>query len=237
MSHARLHSTFMYRLRAIEREIFKHKKNNFFCRSGYDHILLQSYLVPHLFESRCRPKLEKRGNKVSAIRTNVGVHFRDATKLLSPSTNLRSFGKLFNLEQVKAHFPFGILRSVNVLQDKELPRDPRLWKSDLTGNDPITEAEIEEAHQLFVKTGCQCLGDYLTTYLKLDVVILYKAMQEWRLSLKNLVHLDFVENNRYTIAGFSNLAGLKLAAKNKRFGIFFPNNSQIYRLLRRGMRG
>ncbi len=181
--------------------------------------------------------MEKRGNKVSAIRTNVGVHFRDAVKLLSPSTNLRSFGKLFDLEQVKAHFPFGILNSVQVLQNKDLPRDPKLWKSDLTGSDPITEAEIEEAHQLFLKDGCKCLGDYLTTYLKLDVVILYKALQEWRKSLKTLVSIDFVENNKYTIAGFSNLAGLKLAAKNKRFGIFFPNNSQVYRLLRRGMRG
>ena len=174
---------------------------------------------------------------MSAIRTKIGVHFRDAVKLLSPSTNLRSFGKLFNLEQVKAHFPFGILNSVKVLQDKELPRDPKMWRSDLTGSDPITEAEIEEAQALFVKDGCQCLGDYLITYLKLDVVILYKAMQQWRMSLKDLVSLDFVENNKYTIAGFSNLAGLKLAAKNKRFGIFFPNNSQIYRLLRLGMRG
>ncbi len=199
--------------------------------------MLQSYLVPHLFETKCRPKLEKRGNKVSAIRTCVGVHFRDAVKLLSPSTNLRSFGKLFNLEQVKAHFPFGILNSVKVLQNKELPRDPKLWRSDLTGNDPITAAEIEEAQALFVRDGCQCLGDYLIAYLKLDVVILYKALQEWRKSLKNLVSMDFVENNKYTIAGFSNLAGLKLAAKNKRFGIFFPNNSQMYRLLRLGMRG
>ena len=216
----------------------REKKISFFCcSSGYDHILLQSYLVPHLFETKCRPKMEKRGNKVSAICTNIGVHFRDAVKLLSPSTNLRSFGKLFNLEQEKAHFPFGILRSVRVLENKELPRDPKLWKSDLTGSDPITEAEIEEAHQLFVKNGCQCLGDYLITYLKLDVVILYRALQEWRKSLKNLVAIDFIENHKYTIASFSNLAGLKLAAKNKRFGIFFPNNSQIYRLLRLGMRG
>ena len=200
-------------------------------------MLLQSYLVPYLYEKKFRPKLEKRGNKVSAIRTKGGIHFRDAVKLLSPSTNLRSFGKLFNLEQVKAHFPFGLLSSVNVLKLPQLPTDPKLWKSDLTGSDPITETEINEALRLFRESGCSNLGDYLITYLKLDVVILYKAMQEWRKSLKKLVDIDLVENNKYTIAGFSNLAGLKLAAKNKRFGIFFPNNSQIYRLLRKGMRG
>lgn len=208
-----------------------------FYRSGYDHILLQSYLVPHLFEQKCRPQLEKRGNKVSAIRTRLGIHFRDAVKLLSPSTNLRSFGQLFNLKQEKAHFPFGLLNSVSVLSQPELPNDPKLWKSDLTGTDPVTEAEIAEAQQLFVQAGCQNLGDYLTTYLKLDVVILYKSMQEWRKSLKSLVNIDLMENAKYTIAGFSNLAGLKLAARNKRFGVFFPNNSQVYRLLRRGMRG
>ena len=200
-------------------------------------MLLQSYLVPHLYEKKCRPALEKRGNKVSAIRTRWGIHFRDAAKLLSPTTSLRSFGQLFNLEQAKAHFPFGILNSVAVLDWPELPKDLKLWRSDLTGTTPITEAEIAEAERLFVDSGCKSVGDYLRTYLKLDVVILYKALQEWRLSLKQLVNIDFVENARYTIAGFSNLAGLKLAAKNRRFGIFFPNNSQTYRLLRRGMRG
>ena len=200
-------------------------------------MLLESYLVPHLFEKKCRPKLEKRGNKVTAIRTNMGIHFRDAVKLLSPSTSLRSFGKLFNLEQAKAHFPFALLTSVRDLSIPELPSDPAAWRSDLTGTEPITEIDIAEARRLFVESSCTNLGDYLKTYLKLDVIILYKALQEWRKSLKSVVGIDFVENNRYTIAGFSNLAGLKVASAGNRVGIFFPNNSQIYRLLRKGMRG
>ena len=200
-------------------------------------MLLQSYLVPHLFELKLAPKMEKRGNKVTTIRTKHGVHFRDAIKLLSPSTNLRSFGKLFNLEQAKAHFPFSLLTSVRVLEELRLPSDPKMWKSDLTGTDKITVEQIREAEKLFVEAGCSNLGDYLRAYLKLDVIILYKALQEWRKSLKDLVNIDFVESGKYTIAGFSNLAGLKIAAKNKRIGLFFPNNSQVYRLLRRGMRG
>ena len=62
------------------------------------------------------------GNKVTQIRTSSGISFRDMTKLLAPSTNLRSFGKLFNLEQVKAHFPFGLLTSVKILDLPELFR-------------------------------------------------------------------------------------------------------------------
>jgi hypothetical protein len=208
-----------------------------FFRSGYDHVLLESYLVPHLYEKKQRPKLEKRGNKVTQIKTFSGISFRDVTKLLAPSTNLPAFGRLFNLEQAKAHFPFGLLTSVRDLQIPELPQDPKLWKSELTGNAVITAEEIQEARALFESAGCSDLGDYLRSYLKLDVVILQKASQEWRRTLKTYVGVDFVEANKYTISSLSNYAGLKSAAGQNRIGTFFPNNSQTYRLLRAGMRG
>ena len=208
-----------------------------FPRSGYDHILLESYLVPYLFEKKVRPKMEKKGNKVTQIRTACGISFRDMTKLLAPSTNLRSFGKLFNLEQVKAHFPFGLLNSVKVLEQPELPLDLAAWKSDLTGNAKITREDVEEARRLFVEAGCQNLGDYLTAYLKLDVIILFKAGQEWRRTLKRVVGIDFIETSKYTISSLSNFAGLTVSANNRDIGAFFPNNSQTYRLLRLGMRG
>jgi len=198
---------------------------------------LESYLVPYLFEKGYGPKMEKRGNKVSNIKTRNGTSFRDITKLLAPSTNLRNFGRLFNLEQAKAHFPFGILTSVGVLNLPSLPSDPDSWKSDLTGGDKITREQISEAQQLFDSAGCRNLGDYLRAYLKLDVVILYKATQEWRKTLKTYVGIDFVETGKYTISSLSNLAGLKSSASQQHIGTFFSNNSQVYRLLRNGMRG
>ena len=209
----------------------------FLLRSGYDHILLESYLVPYLFEKKCRPKMEKKGNKVTQIRTFCGISFRDMTKLLAPSTNLRSFGKLFNLEQVKAHFPFGLLTSVKVLERPELPTDLSAWKSDLTGNAKITREDVDEAQRLFEAAGCQNLGDYLRAYLKLDVIILFKAGQEWRRTLHRVVGIDFIETSKYTISSLSNFAGLTVSAQNCDIGAFFPNNSQTYRLLRMGMRG
>ncbi len=209
----------------------------FFHSSGYDHILLESYLVPYLYEKKCRPKMEKKGNKVTQIRTSSGISFRDMTKLLAPSTNLRSFGKLFNLEQVKAHFPFALLSSVKVLQLPNLPTDLSAWKSDLTGNAKITRQDVDEAQALFEAAGCKNLGDYLEAYLKLDVIILFKAGQEWRRTLRRVVGIDFIETGKYTISSLSNLAGMTVSAKNRDIGAFFPNNSQIYRLLRLGMRG
>ena len=198
--------------------------------------MLQSYLVPYLFEGKFRPKLEKRGNKVTSISTRAGIVFRDVTKLLAPSTNLRSFGKLFGLEQAKAYFPFGILNSVSVLNQPSLPADPREWRSDLTG-DPLSNEQIAEAVNLFRTSNCTSVGDYLKTYLKLDVDILYLATQEWRKHLKSVIDLDFVETKKFTISSLSYLAGAKTCVRSQQLGHFFPNNSQVYRLLRLGMRG
>ena len=209
----------------------------YFFSSGYDHVLLESYLVPYLYEKKQRPRMEKRGNKVTQIRTFCGISFRDITKLLAPSINLRSFGKLFNLEQAKAHFPFGLLTSLAALEIPELPSDPHLWKSELTGNAAITQVEIAEAQTLFAAAECKNLGDYLRAYLKLDVIVLHRATQEWRKTLKTYVGVDFVEANKFTISSLSNYAGLKMSAAHNRIGNFFPNNGQYYRLLRAGMRG
>lgn len=173
---------------------------------------------------------------MSVIRTRNKVTFRDITKLLAPSASLRSFGKLFNLEQSKAHFPFGILDSIDVLNQSELPTDLSLWQSDLAGA-PFTEADLKEAQDLFIKAGCQTLGDYLKAYLSLDVEILLEATQKWRLHLKDLIGLDFIEHGKFTISSLSYTAGLKKSESNLRIGSFFPNNCQTYRLLRRGMRG
>jgi len=212
----------------------------FFCSSGYDHVLLVQYLVPHLFEQKFVPKLERRGNRVTSISTKNDVRFRDIAKMLAPSTNLRKFGQLFNLQQSKAHFPFKMLTSVKVLEHTSLPTDNNSWMSELSGN-TTTAADLDiikkEAFDLFEQAGCATVGDYLRTYLQLDVDILYKATQGWRKQLKSLINLDFVENGKFTISSLSYTAGLKKMESDRRIGHFFPNNSQMYRLLRRGMRG
>lgn len=201
------------------------------------------YLVPLLFEEKqLRGGPQKKGNKVSTILTKKGVQFRDITRLLAPSTNLRKFGQLFGLEQVKAHFPFGCLTSVSFLSQPRLPSDWQLWKSELSSSDgdsdePRLRQIIDEAQVLFEKANCRSVGDYLLAYLYLDVDILYRASQEWRKTLVSTVGLDFVESNRYTISGLSYTAGLKKLEMDRRVGSFFPNNSQMYRLLRLGMRG
>ena len=192
--------------------------------------MLSAYLVPHLFEKGFQPQLEKNGNKVTQIRTKNKIWFRDITKLLAPSTSLKKFGQLFNLEQCKAHFPFGILNSIEVLELDQLPTDLALWKSELTsGGGEFGHQELAEAQELFEKAGCKTLGDYLKAYLLLDVEILLEATQLWRSTLKKDVGLDFVESRKFTISSLAYEGSLKKAESNLRIGSFFPNNSQHYR--------
>jgi len=107
----------------------------------------------------------------------------------------------------------------------------------LTSSARITQAEIDEAQRLFEEAGCSTLGDYLKAYLKLDVDILYIATQCWRKELRGVVGVDFMEVSKFTISSLSYYAGLRVWEANRRIGSFFPNNSQVYRLLRQGMRG
>jgi len=176
---------------------------------------------------------------------SLGISFRDVTKLLAPSTNLRNFGKLFNLEQSKAHFPFKILTGVAVLDLPRLPQDLESWNDDLSKfgksltpkEEQDLRTKILEAEVLFEKAGCKSVGDYLKHYLKLDVQILFEATKGWRHQLYQLVGIDFVSSRKFTISSLSYTAGLKFSERKARIGNFFPNNSQHYRLLRQGMRG
>lgn len=198
-------------------------------------------MIPHLFEKQQRPKIEKRGSKVTSIRTKIGIVFRDITKMLAPGTNLRSFGQLFNLHQEKAHFPFSYLTSVEILKEPNLPGTNQIevWRSELNSfeNDDEIRKKILEAQNLFQQNKCKSIGDYLKTYLKLDVIILYKGIQEWRQALKKIIGIDFIESQNFTISSLANLAVGKSLCSRRHIGLFFPNNSQNYRLLRQGMRG
>lgn len=208
-----------------------------FYGSGYDMVMIEEYLLPYMFETKQRPKLDKKGDKVLLISTANGIKFRDITKLLAPSTNLRSFGKLFSLNVEKGHFPFKILQSLNSLLEPELPTSQYMWKSELTGAPTPSKKEIAEAIAIFKEKGFKNVGEYLEHYLILDVDILHKASNLWRKRLFNIIGLDFIDIKKFTISSFSYYANANTSAKLLRPGWFFPNNCQHYALLKRGMRG
>jgi len=193
-----------------------------------------------LVELSERPKVCKKGNRVTSITTRSGVEFRDIARLLAPSTSLRKFGQLFGLEQAKAHFPFSYLTSVERLRDSRLPQDLEIWRSDLTGEN-MTEEDLrkirDEAEEMWQKIGCRNVGDYLSGYLHLDIEILYEGAQKWIATLEDVLGLNLIELGKFTISSLSYCAGLKSSESRIRIGSFFPNNSQLYSVLRMGMRG
>lgn len=203
-------------------------------------MLLFQFLVPRLVELKERPQVCKKGNRVTSITTRRGVEFRDITRLLAPSTSLRKFGQLFGLEQAKAYFPFAYLTSVDRLDDDRLPDDLSVWRSELTAPD-VTDDELREirneAQILWQNLNCRNVRDYLAGYLQLDVDILHEGVQRWTASLEDVLGLNFIEAGKFTISGLSYTAGLKSAEKRRQIGYFFPNNSQLYSVLRLGMRG
>ena len=172
--------------------------------------------------------------KVSKCR----VTFRDVVRLLSPGTNLRQFGALFNLQQAKAHFPFGMLTGVEALNIAQLPPLAQDWNTHLgLTKAPVTQSEVNEALRLFGESNCLNLGDYLKTYLRLDVDILYHATQGWRHTIFEEIKVDFMQSAKFTISSLSNFAGDLNASANLYVGQFFPNSAPVYRILRKGMRG
>ena len=120
----------------------------------------------------------------------------------------------------------------------QLPTDLAAWASDLTaGKSEIDAAAVSEAQRLFRVSNCRCLGDYLKTYLRLDVDILYRATQNWRRTIADEVSVDFVQTGKFTISSISNYAGDVNSSGLLQVGQFFPNSAPIYRLLRKDMRG
>ena len=96
---------------------------------------------------------------------------------------------------------------------------------------------MDEAQRLFDASGCLSVGDYLRTYLRLDVDILYRATQGWRQTIASEIKVDFVQAAAFTISSISNYAGDVNSSGNLHIGQFFPNSASVYRMLRKGMRG
>ena len=214
--------------------------NDRFFRSGYDNVLLFQFLVPRLVELKQRPRICKKGNRVTSITAKNGVEFRDIARLLAPSTSLRKFGQLFGLEQAKAHFPFAYLTSVSRLKDCALPGDFAVWRSELTGehqSDAQIASTVAEAIDMWNALDCKTVADYLAGYLHLDIMILHEGAKRWIATLEDLLGVNFIEAGKFTISSLSYMAGLRSSEARLRPGSFFPNNHQLYSVLRLGMRG
>jgi hypothetical protein len=199
--------------------------------------LISAHLIVHLKgDKKSQVQISREGSRVRWIKADK-IIWTDCKRLLPPGYSLSKFGKVCNLEQVKAPMCFEWLTDADSLDRiKTLPKDAAAWKSRLTGDGP-TQSEVDAAVKFFEESKFECLFDYLRHYLLLDTVILAKAFFTLLDGYFQLMQLCPIESGKLTVSSFSFFSSQTELQRNKRIGNYFCNDSRIFSLLKRASHG
>lgn len=77
----------------------------------------------------------------------------------------------------KTPFPYSYISNFNVLFEKKLPSQENFY-NDLK-NEPLSNEDYECAKFIWKTFECKTLGDYLSLYLKMDVLLLIDVMLDY----------------------------------------------------------
>ena len=131
--------------------------------------------------------------------------------------------------QRKGVFPYSYFDSLSKLQESSLPaRDA--FRNDLTG-EACSEEDYRFAQRAWQEFGCQCFGDYLSMYLKLDVLLLACVFEKFRQKTLEQDGLDPV--HFVSLPGLSFLSAFKMTGET----IDLLNDLEMYSFFERGIRG
>ena len=109
----------------------------------------------------------------------------------------------------KGVFPYSYFDSLSKLQESSLP-SREAFLNDLTG-ESCSEEDYRFAQRAWQEFGCQCFGDYLLIYLKLDVLLLACVFEKFRqktLEQDGLDPIHFV-----SLPGLSFLSAFKMTGE------------------------
>jgi hypothetical protein len=208
----------------------------FFLLVRYDLPLLAPGVVSRFKElGKCKAKMSLDGSKVRWLSVG-GVTFREVRRLLPEGTSLEKFRIMCGLSESKSAFPFELLEEDQAFLDaKELPARAEQWSS-LLGGAP-DQKTVDEARRLFDELRCPDVRTYLSHYLRQDCLMLGKGFTALRNSYYDLFGLDLVDSRKFTISSLSALASQSHLFRQKNVGMFSPQHSKVYSLLRKGLRG
>jgi len=133
--------------------------------------------------------------------------------------------------------PSRAFTSLDFLKNPKLPRDPKLWQSDLGGKDDVTQAQVDEILASFEADEMSCVRDYMKKYLAADTVILLRCLVVLHDYLFDILKLSFVESRKFTASSLANLGAMTYLARERRGAIMSVNHARYYSvspLLRRG---
>jgi len=135
------------------------------------------------------------------------------------------------LLRLKGVFPYEWFNSPSRLQETALPPQSD-FHSDLTQED-IGEDDYALAQEVWKKAGCSTFADYLTLYLKTDVVLLADVFEAFRTMCTTYYGLD--PCHYFTLPGFSWDAMLKMTGV--KIACFKEGEDDMLAMVQRGMRG
>ncbi len=163
----------------------------------------------------------------------------DLKKMLTPGFSLGRLGETVGLEDTKKGiFPHDLVKGDDCafLDEPELPADPEAWFSRVYQCCP-TKKQVDEAREEFRRRGFRSVREYMLFYLRCDLEVLLHSTERLFRKLEEIVGLSPVSVNKFSLSGYSLLAGQYRLVRDLRPGMFTCNHAALYSALRRGMRG
>lgn len=186
-------------------------------------------------------RIMKHGSSVNKLSFTDGpgksIQFLDISNLLPPGTSLSGLANMTGLKQSKLYFPFAMWTSKEFLERDSLPTDPKSWFDPLL-NDIVPLHEQERAHADFKRLNCKTIFQYLTIYLRIDVLLLGMGGLVFLNSMRDLfVDVHSIDVGKYTLSGYSQFVIQKVVMMDKRVGMWSPTHPIIYGLIKQSCIG
>ena len=238
----RLHLAGSYRntlFGLLERDLARlTKKMTWYSFHGahYDHPLISASYLVHMRERKMRVGMRRNGNAVNEITFGDNV-VADLAHLLAAHTSLSRFQQMTAVPASKMAFNFDWLGDdLSAFDWKELPEDPKLWRSRLTGETPSVE-KIAAARKLFSDLGCPDLKSYFLKYLNQDILMTALGFKELSKTFRKIFDVCLTQVGKRTIASLSSYASQFYLYKNKYSAMYSPTDCLLFAILKRGFRG
>ena len=179
--------------------------------------------------------MSRDGSAVKSLRAD-GMVFADVKKLLPAGASLAKFREMAELVPDKHIFPFHLLdEDLEFLDREELPPLASDWTSDLSGLTPSQE-RVDEVRQLCADKGWN-VAAYFSFYLSEDTKMLALGTQKLGQVYYDLFGLHLLDSGKLTISSLSACASQTYLFRRKHVGMQSCNDSKIYAMLKRGVRG
>ena len=205
--------------------------NSFICLAfnaeKFDNILLASKVLTYTKQTGIRGvSIHREGSSIRHLLfDNIRI---GEIRRLTPLSDLSGLAKMCNLRETKCIFPFSKLTTFDYLREPRLPADKSDWVSSLNPDRAPSQQEVDSALEFFDRKGFTCVLDYLKFYLRLDVIILQRALKAIGRKYFQILGLHYIDSRKFTASSFSAAGAQTFLARHRRPGSWFVNHARTY---------